>query len=265
MVTLCTCGSHDCCIGDRGAVVTTNRTSQSSCYCDDEQFACRVHDRHYDRQQDTECTPGCTCCKCQEYSDAEYDHRDQVCQYACAVFQDTGYKYVSTQQTCNAGQCPCECQDHDRGNHCFEAFRQAVHELTECQNLTRDIQEECDDQRCSGAQQQTNGSIAVCKCIDECFAIEETACVDHTNDTGDDQNNYGQDQVDYFTVTNGSLCCISTSVGSCICCVQVAVQLCVSFMFQHGAEVCVCQCQANHCQDCQESIEVVRDRSDEQV
>ena len=36
-------------------------------------------------------------------------------------------------------------------------------------------------------------------------------------------------------------------------------------MFQHRTEVCVCHCQANHCQDCQQCIEVVRDRSDEQI
>src|SRR5699024_373153 len=89
MVTLRTCGCHDGGIGNRRAVVTSNSTSQCSRYSDNHQFAAGVQNRNNDGQQDTECTPGCTCGERQEYGDQEYDNRQHHVQHACAVLQDT--------------------------------------------------------------------------------------------------------------------------------------------------------------------------------
>ena len=135
----------------------------------------------------------------------------------------------------------------------------------EGQHAARDIQQEGNQQCRCRAKQKACGCGTVCKGFDEAFAVKEAACVNHADDTADNQHDNGQNQVDNLTIAHYLGFCLCTCKGSCICGIEIIVQLCISFMLQHRAEVCIGDSQCQHCYNTQQCIEVIGNGSDEQI
>ena len=72
MVTLCTCRCHNCCIGNRWAVVAANRTCKAGRHTDNKKlWACREYCRN-NRNKYSKCSPRRSGCKSENASDKEY-------------------------------------------------------------------------------------------------------------------------------------------------------------------------------------------------
>ncbi len=78
VITLCSCGSHDGCIGNRRTMVSTNRTCHAGRHGNDHHLRTGfLKYRNNDRDQDTKSSPGCTGSKCKSTSNQENNGRKE--------------------------------------------------------------------------------------------------------------------------------------------------------------------------------------------
>ena len=140
------------------------------------------------------------------------------------------------------------------------------HELMEGQHAARDIQQEGNQQCRRRAKQQACRCRAVCKGIDEAFAFKEATCINHTDDTADNQASItGRTRSITLPLPTTSDSASALAKGLLHLGIEIIVRLCISFMLQHRAEVCICDGQCQHCYNTQQCIEVIGDGSDEQL
>ncbi len=263
VVAVCARRCHDGGVGDGRAVVAANRTCKTSGDTNEEKFLmtfCKYVEN--DRNEDTERTPRRTCGERKHASNEEYDSgkkcrklRRKFCHglfYERGEVEKTGYVF----KTCRKGQ------DKDRGNHCDKALRNALHSLFKGNEATDDEVCDGDDKRDQSTPRQANGRVGICESGNEVNAFKELTNIKKTDDTRDNENDHGDDEVEkadfvLFGCVDGGFF-YDGSIQSA----EVAV-LCLDFKLAHFAVVKAENGKSDNEYERHERIEVERNRADE--
>ena len=273
VVALATGRSHDGGIGDGGAVVAADGTGHTSGNQDgtdgliagleaNTDFGESSND---DGDQDTESTPGSTGSEGHDTGDDEDDGGQHGHHTTGEAFNQSSDVFLQTQGVGHRLQGPGEGQDQDGGDHGLEAFGNQIHHLTEGQDLTNHVPNNGDDHAEEGTISQTQRGVGVGEGFGEGnITREETAGVDQTDDTHNNQNNNGEDQVDNLTLGAG-LFVFSVSIGTVGSGVDVALLNGVLFMGSHGTKFHLHDGHDNHHEQGQQSVVVIGDSADKEI
>lgn len=245
-------------------MVAADGAGHAGAHCDDHQLRIRsLEAGNDDRDQDTESTPGSAGRKGQAYGDQEDDGGQEGCEARCVVGDDARNEFLGAQAGGRAVQGPCQGQDQDGGYHLLEAVRQASHHFFKGQGVADQVINHGDDQGAERAQYQSDGSITAGKGIDEIGAAEESAGVDHADDTADDQRE-DRDQ----HIRNDPMMSMRFVFRICVravrCGIDITLLSSIVFMQRHRSVVDVHEDDHDHHGDGQQCIVVVRNGFDKE-
>ena len=107
------------------------------------------------------------------------------------MIHNTFNEFIRTEVYCHVLECACHCENGDRGNHCLKAFGNTVHSVLEGDNTAADEVNDSYKKRYDSAERETYSYVCIGKCVNEAYAVEETADIDESengyNDENDDQ------------------------------------------------------------------------------
>ena len=254
---------HNSRIGDRGAVVAADGACHAGGHGDDHQLiVSRLEAGDDDRDQDTEGTPAGSGREGQAYSDQEDDEGQKACEAGRLVLDDVSDEFFGAEAVCHGLERPCEGQDQDGGNHLLEALGNASHDGVEVEGLANHVKAHGQDQGTEGAEHQTHGSVGVGKRFNKACSFEESACVDHADDTADNQCDDREEHVDNLAVglVLGS---VDVCIGTVFRGVQIAIVDGIIFMSVHGAVLYFHHDHEDHHGDGEQGVVVIRNGLDE--
>ena len=189
MVTLRTRRSQDRRIGDRRNMIAADRAGQHRSDRHDHEILVIIHDSQHDRNQDAEGPPRGTGSKSKTDSHQEEECREHD-SHRCIITDHISYIAADIQVflTNDTRERPCERQDHDGRRHLLEAFAKAGTERTKGKYLSWNIQDKGEYKRNERTDDKASCGLTVCKSIRDALAIQNTACVKHTEDTATNQD-----------------------------------------------------------------------------
>jgi len=269
MVTLGTGGGHDGGVGNGGAVVAADSAGHAGGDRNNHEFIVQVRTEYtdHDGDQNAEGTPGCAGGKAESAADQEDDGGQEVHESSGRVFHDPGNEFLCTEGVGHGLQSPGKGENQNGGNHALETFRNGVHALAEAENPGCQEKDDGQDQRDDRTEHQTHGSVRVGEGVNKRFTLEETTGVDHADDTGDDEYDDGQNQMnDFAFAADGRFRLIfRLGHGGMIPGVVRPVEPVAQLGQFHGAVVELAEGEGQHHYDGEQCIEVVGDGLDEQL
>ena len=197
MVALGAGGGHDGGIGDGGAVVTTHGAGHAGGDAHDGQRV--IHGEHVlnDGNQHTEGAPAGTGGESQQAADDKHQRRQQHLHTLGAAPDKVPDKILGAQGVGHGLQAPGKGQDQDSRHHGLEALGDTAHHVPEGHGPAKHVVHESEHQSEGRAQHQSHGGVGIGKGVHEIGPGEETAGVDHADDTANHQHHDGQHQVQY--------------------------------------------------------------------
>ena len=140
-----------------------------------------------DRDQNTEGPPAGSGREGETYCDQEDDEGKKSGKSGRFVLDDVSDEFLGAQAVCHCLQGPREGQDQDRGDHLLEALGDALHDGAEIQGLAEHVEEHGEYHRAEGAENKAYRRVGVREGLDKACSLEESAGVNHADDTADDQ------------------------------------------------------------------------------
>ena len=211
---------------------------------------------YHDRDQDSECSPACTGCKCKEASHKEDDCRKKIYHTFRTSGYNTCYIFRRSKTVCHRFQCPCKNKNQDCRNHRLKSIRETCHTFIEFQHTSYQIQHDCDHKSKETSVHQSLGSITSWKCFYKTDSVKEPTGVDHSDHTADDQWNNRDQKIHYFSFTVIHCLFLRICIRSVRCGVNITFFR-IIFMKLHRTILNLHHNHCNHHHDGKDCIEVI--------
>ena len=196
VVALSTRRRQDGGVGNRRAVVAAHGTRHAGRDGNHHEFAVDALEAgNHDGNQNAERAPRRARSEGQAHGDNKDDGGQEVHQAGGSMRCEAGYIGCCPQAVRHMLQRPGKHQNQYGGNHLAEALGQAVHTVAERCRAAQQIICHGERKGYGRAHHQSQRGIALGKGGDEVLATEETARVNHADDTADDEKDHGNHQV----------------------------------------------------------------------
>ena len=264
MVALRSRRGHDRRIGNRGAVVAAYRSRHAGGDGDDHQLMVAVGKyRNNDRNQDPERAPGGSGRKRQEAAYQEDKRREKVHQAARAGLHQVRHIDGGAQAVRHRLQRPGKGQDQDRRYHSLKSFRHTGHTLFKGQDLSCQVDNNCTKESEKASHGQSFGRVAVGERFYEADSVKESAGIDHSDHAEYDQRKDGNHQIHHLAFSL-DLHTVRIRVRSVRRGIKIIFLHRVFLVKRHKPIIKAGNGDKDHHGDGQQSVKVVRDRSNEQ-
>ena len=261
VVALCAGRGHDGRIGNRGAMVAANSTCKTCGHTDDNELAACGEDAYNDRDKYAECTPRRTCRERKEASNKEDYCRQNSIKACSGTVHKVVYIVFCAEQGRDVFESCGKRENEYCGNHSVEALGKSFHTAFEVEHLAADKVNYRNNERDKTAHGKTNCCICICKSVYKVFAVHDAAYVEERKDRGNDENYYGEKEIEHFAVfiMLGGFFAVFFGFNS------VTFFLEAVLVHAHFAVVHADECDSYDKYECEQSIEVVGDSRDEEL
>ena len=199
-------------------MVTAYSAGEAGCNGDNQHLigVSVAKDVAHNRDQNCKGSPACTGGERQKQRNDEDNCRQEHVQSTGRSGHQVVYIVLCTQQTGHAGQRPCHGQNQDGRYHRFKAFGDTAGKFLEGHHAANHVEAECNNQCDHAAENQTHRGIRICKCVYKALAREESAGVDHADNTAGDQDSNRENQIDDLALwIGGFLVGVAIRPGFC--------------------------------------------------
>ena len=217
-----------------------------------------------ERDEDTECSPGCTGCKRKHTGDQEECGRYNAYCSSLHVFYESAYVISKAKAVCHGFESPRKCQHENRRSHGFHSLRDAAHAFLEADGMS-DYVIYNDEYKChETAHRKTYRCIGIRECCHESVSVEESACIDHSDYAAYNEHNYREYEVENDTLIASLLCSICCTCDLIMYSKEISIFNGIHLESRHSSIIEFHKNECAHHDECKDRVEVIWDALDEE-